>query len=405
MIYDLLKRKGFGNCPDKQERNSNVNKHGLASISRARWGSIGRRTIVPLLAIVVIGAVAAGCGSSSDGGSGGGGPKVAVLTVGTQDDSRWGQSLYEGADAAAKAGDADFQYTGNLNSPDQYVSQASSFASQGYPMVILANGGVAKAAAQLAKQFPDTTFCQGTYQPTPAERKAEPPNVCHFDVEQQEPSFLAGVAAGLATKTNTVGAIAAFQFPALVRQPEAFNLGARCVNPKVSFVQKYINSFTDVAFAKAATLSLMSQGADVIYSVTDDATEGVYAAARTKPGTWVIPQYYDSFTKAPDVVLTTVQFDLAKAETELLKQSAKEDGLEEHFFHSYNIKDGFGSLAPFHANADALSAADKEKLAEITSMVKDGTIKVPDETEGEIPLGTVGSGAKINPQSIGCPAA
>jgi basic membrane protein A len=384
-----------------------VNKYGFASTSRTRLGSIGRRTIVPLLAIVVIGVAAAGCGSSSGGSSGSSdsGPKVAVLTVGTQDDSRWGQSLYQGADAAAKAGDADFQYTGNLESPDQYVSQASSFASQGYPLVILANGGVAKAAVQLAKQFPDTTFCQGTYQPSPSEAASEPPNVCHFDVEQQEPSFLAGVVAGLATKTNTVGAIAAFQFPALVRQPEAFNLGARCVNPKVKFVQKYINSFTDVAFAKAATLSLMNQGADVIYSVTDDATEGVYAAARTKPGTWVIPQYYDSFTKAPDVVLTTVQFELDKAVTALLEQAASKEGLGDNFFQSYDIQDGYGSLAPFHANAKALSAADKEKLAEITADVEDGTIAVPDEIEGDLPLGTVGNGSKIDPQSIGCPAA
>jgi basic membrane lipoprotein Med (substrate-binding protein (PBP1-ABC) superfamily) len=43
----------------------------------------------------------------------------------------------------------------------------------------------------------------------------------------------------------------------------------------------------------------MRQGADVIYSVTDDATEAVYAAARTKAHTYLIPQYFDSFDAAP----------------------------------------------------------------------------------------------------------
>src|SRR5581483_7624076 len=111
-----------------------------------------------------------------------------------------------------------------------------------------------------AKQFPKTTFCQGTYQPTKAQQAAEPPNVCHFDVEQQDGAFLAGVLAGLVTKTNKVGAISGFAFPALTRQPEAFSIGARCVNSKVTFTQKYINSWDDTALAKAAATAMIGDG-------------------------------------------------------------------------------------------------------------------------------------------------
>jgi basic membrane protein A len=347
--------------------------------------------------------VVAGCGDDSSGGgttSAGEAPTVAVLSVGAKDDTRWGQSWYEGGQEAG-LGDK-FSFTGNVNSPDQYISQGSAFASQGEQMLILANGGVAKAAADLADQFPNTTFCQGTYQPTEAQTAKEPPNVCHIDVEQQEPSFLAGVVAGLATKTNVVGAINAFKFPALTRQPEAFALGARCVNADVQFVQKYINSFTDAAFAKAATLSEMRDGADVIYSVTDDATEGVYAAARTQPGTYVIPQYFDSFDAAPDVVLTTVEFDIPAAEADLIKQASAEGGLPDHFFKSYDITEGYGGLADFHDNADALSPDAMQTYEDIKSKVESGEIEVPDESEGANPIGTVGAGTQIDPESMGC---
>jgi basic membrane protein A len=351
---------------------------------------------------------AAGCGGDDDdGGSAASGdaPQVAVLSVGAKDDTRWGQSWYEGSEQAAEAGYADPSFTGNLNSPDQYLSQATAFASRGYDTVVMANGGVPQVAVQLANQFPDTTFCQVVYQPSESERAKEPPNVCHIDVEQQEPSFLAGAVAGLVTETNVVGAINAFKFPGLTRQPEGFALGARCVNPDVKFVQKYINSFTDVAFAKAATLTLMREGADVIYSVTDDATEGVYAAARTKEGTYVIPQYFDTYDKAPDVVLTTAEFDIPKAEVALLKQAASADGLPDNYFKSLDIQQGYGGIAPFHGNADALTAEDMDKLEEIEELLRNGDITVPDERGGPTPLGEQGSGSKIDPQSIGCPAA
>jgi basic membrane protein A len=362
-----------------------------------------------LIAVVVLAGVASGCGGDDDdggggsaGGGGGGGdaPKVAVLSVGTKDDTRWGQSWFQGAQDATEAGDAEASFTGNLNSPDQYVSQASAFASRGYKIVILANGGVAEAAVELANQFPNTIFCQGTYQPSEEERSKEPPNVCHMDVEQQEPSFLAGAVAGLATKTNVVGAINAFKFPALTRQPEAFALGARCVNPDVKFVQKYINSFTDVAFAKAAAQTLMREGADVIYSVTDDATEGVYAAARTRKGTYVIPQYFDSYDAAPDVVLTTAEFDIPKAEAALLKKAAA--GLPDNYFESFDISQGYGGIAPFHDNESALGPDGVAKYKEIEEKVKSGEITVPDEMEGSAPLGEQGSGSKIDPAEIGC---
>jgi basic membrane protein A and related proteins len=359
--------------------------------------------VVALLAIVAVVVTALSTGTASTA------PKaqysVALLTTGATNNRSWANAWTIGAQKAAKDFKVKLTVVGNLDAPDAYVSQGSSFASKGYNLIIFAHGAMQGPAVKLAKQFPKVEFVQAPFEfKTKAEQvKSEPPNVGHADAEQQYGAFLAGALAGLVTKSNKVGAVYAFPFPALTRQPEAFRLGAECTNPKVQFSQKQTNSFTDAALARSAASSLISGGADVVFAAVDQAVQGVIAAAQSAPHTtYAIPSYFDDHSLGPKVVLTSVLYNLQGVAYDLIKRGVQ-GKLGPHFYYSYNLKNlRVGELAPYYNLGSVVSSAAKSKLTQIRANVLSGKIRVPDETQGSPTIGTLNSAAKISPKSIGC---
>jgi basic membrane lipoprotein Med (substrate-binding protein (PBP1-ABC) superfamily) len=299
---------------------------------------------------------------------------------------------------------------GNLNTPDQYLAQGAAFGSKDFDLVIMANGILYDATQKLAKQFPETYWCMSPvdFVDRAAAPKKFAANSCVVDPEQQDGAFRAGVLAGLITQTNVIASVNGFAFPALTRQPEAFALGARCVNSKVKFEQRYINSWDDVALAKAAATSFIGDGADVLFGATNQAVQGMYEAAKgaSRP-TYVIPSYFDSHKQAPDVVLTSVLYNLQGVAFDLIKR-LKQGQLPKAYFKSYTFANlGVGRLAPFYNLATAVPASARKQLAAIDKAIKSGKIRVPDETrgvngKGANAIGKAGTGVKINVRSIGC---
>jgi len=374
------------------------------------------RGLLALVGVAVVAAVIAGCGSSNNsmtsGSSTGAGAnknfKVAVLSTGATNNRSWANSWADGAAKAAKDLGATVTMVGNVETPDQYTSQGASYAAKGYNLIIFAHGAMNDPAVKLAKQFPNVKFVQAPFEfANTAEQQAQPANLGHVDFKQEQGSFLAGAMAGLVTKTNKVGAVYAFPFPALTRQPEAFSLGARCTNPKVTFTQKATSSFTDAALARAAASSLYDSGVDVVFSAVDQAVQGVIAAANnssTKPA-YVVAQYRDQHDLGRNVVLTSVVYNLTGVAENIIK-----DGLDKkigaHYYKSYNLGNfKVGTLAPLQNLSSALTPEDKQIMATVTKAVADGTIKVPDAVTGSTPIGKPGAAEKIDPTSLGCTTA
>jgi basic membrane lipoprotein Med (substrate-binding protein (PBP1-ABC) superfamily) len=354
----------------------------------------------------------AGCGSSTDAASGesaGDGDtfKVVVLSDGAANDKSWSNSVADGLQEIDPGLDVETDFVGPLTNPDEYAQQGSSYASNGYDMIFIPNGAQTSPALQIAEQFPDVKVVQGPFSPTEDDLASYPSNFAVWNVKQQDGTFLAGVAAGLVTKTNKIGAVAGGQFPAVVRQPEGFILGARCVNPAVTIDIQYTGSFSDVGAAQAAAQTEVSGGADVLLSAVDSAVQGLYSAAAAAPQkTYVIPSYFDSYDQSPDTVLTSVLYNLNGITADLIEKGANgelgdaEGGDEQYFDYDYaNLK--VGELADFHGNA-AITPEIQAKITEIEGKLRDGSITVPNEDGADAPLSEEGAGSTIDPASIGC---
>jgi basic membrane protein A len=327
--------------------------------------------------------------------------KVVVITNGPENDKSWSNSVYDGTQSIDDPG-IEVDFIGSLNDTADLIQQASAYASDGYDMILIMNGAQGAAATQLAEQFPDVTVCQGPWSPTEEQLAELPENQCVWNVKQQDGTFLAGVLAGLVSQTGKLASVAGGDFPAVIRQPEGFILGARCVNPDATIDIQYTGSFDDVAAAQSAAQTQIAAGADVILSAVDGAVSGLYGAAREASGSvWVIPSYYDSYESAPDVVLTSVLYNLDGITVDLIEKGAAGEIVPESYF-PYNYANlGVGELADFHDNP-VVTAEILEKLTAIQDAMRDGTIVVPDEVGADAPLSVKGSGSTIDPASIGC---
>jgi basic membrane protein A len=377
-----------------------------------RPGSYGRlyTAAAATAAVAIVFAISA-CGSdsggsssgSSGGGSGGSGDKsakqekVVALLSGTTKDGGFSEGFYDGVEKSkAQNPGMTIRDSGPIESADAMVRQASAYAKQGYNLVFIIHGAFVSVVPQLAKRFPDTKFC-GILLVKEEQLAKEPKNVCYFSPEQQIVSFMGGAAAALASKTHHVGSVAAIDFPALTEEVEGFHLGARCMDPKVKYSEIYTGDFNDPSKARAAAATLYSGDVDVLFGALDAAVQGLYAAAEAGQNRWVVPEYIDSYAKAPKVVLTSAVYGLPEIAETMIKDDIAGKLKQSYVFNGQADGDKW-SLAPFRDHENVIGADNIAKLKDLEQKVKSGEVKVPNQFQ----IGKRGAGDKINPKDIGC---
>jgi basic membrane protein A and related proteins len=108
------------------------------------------------------------------------------------------------------------------------------------------------------------------------------PNVRSVGFREHEAAYLLGAAAGLATKKNIVGMVAAMDIPLIKKYTVGFEEGLKSTNPSAKFIVNYVGSFTDPVKAKELALTQFSQGADFIAAASAVGDLGVFEAAKEK---------------------------------------------------------------------------------------------------------------------------
>jgi basic membrane protein A len=311
------------------------------------------------------------------------GYSVALLEPGTKNDGSWGQAVDTGALQAGKAVGAKVSLVDNLQTPAQYQQQGAAFAGKGYQLVIIANGSDPQVVTALAKQFPHTWFCE-----VAASIASKPKNVCTANLTYYDGDFLAGALAAMVSKSGNLGEIGGFSFPQLNWEMNGFSLGARYVKPSIKIHPTYVNTWTDVGIVRAAAQAQITAGADVIFSATDQATQGIYAAAQAKGNTYAISQYFDTHTQAPSVVLTSVLFNLQGSVGQLVRLGKAGKLASKDYLTDYNH--GAGKLAPFYGlSPKVVTPAIEKRLNAIAALISSGKLKVP-------PLAAEGAGMKYS---------
>jgi basic membrane protein A and related proteins len=135
-------------------------------------------------------------------------------------------------------------------------------ASKGHQIIFTTSFGYMDQTLKVAKSFPKVTFYHAT-------GFKSAPNVVIYNSRMYEPAYLAGLIAGHVSKKNVLGFVASFPIPEVVRNINAFTMGARSVNPKITTKVVWVNTWYDPSKERQAAETLIGQGADVLLQNTD----------------------------------------------------------------------------------------------------------------------------------------
>jgi basic membrane protein A len=160
--------------------------------------------------------------------------------------------------------------------PEESQRVMTSFAQEGFDLIVTTSVSFAEATVSAAEENPDTYFENANGFNTRE-------NLSRFGASPYEARYPIGVAAGMMTETDTLGFLAGFPIPLSFRDMNAFILGARSVNPNATLKVRFMNEWYDPQGARTAVSSLVDEGADAI-ACNLDSTATVQAA--NEAGAW-----------------------------------------------------------------------------------------------------------------------
>jgi basic membrane protein A and related proteins len=331
------------------------------SVGRDKPRAVAKAIMLATVAVALIGAPAQAQAPKAPF-------KVAYIPCGRVNDQSWSQAGYEGVLAAQKEFGLEVAYSESVP-PADVEAAARDYASKGFNLVMLHCGTFTDAGLKVAKDFPDTWFEVAS---APAASK----NVISINLAQQEGTFVAGVLAGLTTKTNRLGSIVSYNTLGFNRQVEGFRLGAKFANPKTELYVTYLNSAEDSAKAKEATLAQFDAGADIILAATDQAATGVFRAA-TEQGKLVIAEYADQNKMAPKVIMASILYSQGRLIATLIK--AVVSGTAKGEVWEPGISVGVGSFVENDALMATVPGEARECMHLVYKDIAEGKLRIPDQ--------------------------
>jgi simple sugar transport system substrate-binding protein len=299
---------------------------------------------------------------------------VGFIYVGPKDDYGYNQAHAQGAAAVAKMPGVKVREEENVPETDAVQKTMESMVSlDGAALLFPTSFGYFDPhILKVSDKFPNVPFlhCGGLYQ-----EGKHPKNVGSYFGYIDEAQYVAGVVAGLSTKKNKLGFIAAKPIPQVLRNINSFTLGARSVNPKATTNVVFTGDWSLPVKEAEAANSLIDQGVDVLTMHVD--SPKVIVETAEKRGIFVSGYHANQATLAPKGYLTGAEWNWAKIYTDYVNWVR--DGKTYPHLLRGGLKEGFVKLSPYGpaVSAEAKAKADeaKAKLTEGTFVIYKGPIK------------------------------
>jgi basic membrane protein A and related proteins len=169
--------------------------------------------------------------------------------------------------------------------------------------------------------------------------------------------------------------VAGMEIPPVQRNVAGYQNGARWMNPSVKTLNVYVQSFTDPAKGKAAALSMIGLGCDVVYGVGGGTGNGGLLAAQEKglPAIGVDVDQYLTYPEVRSSLVTSAMKNIDVAVYGYVKALAA--GQAQAGIMLADLADDGIGLAPYHDWDSKVPQAVKDKAAEAIRSLKDGSIR------------------------------
>ncbi len=233
--------------------------------------------------------------------------------------------------------------------------------AQGNKVIFATSFGYGDAMEKVAKDHPDVYFEHATGYKTG-------PNLRVYEGRFYEDAYLAGIVAGKMTKSNTLGFVGSFPIPEVMRNLNAYLLGAQSVNPKVKLKIVWVSTWFDPPKETEAATTLLNGGADVLLQNTD--SSAVLQAAE-KAGKYAFGWDSDMSAYAPKAHLGSAVLNWApyyeKVVNDVMNKTWKTEDTK------WGTKEGMNDFVKM---ADVVPDDVKKMVEAAKAGIKDGTLAV-----------------------------
>lgn len=189
----------------------------------------------------------------------------------------------------------------NVNDSDKDATRKAikECIDEGCNIIFSTSWGYMETTAQMAEEYPDVYFSHGTGYMSNGK------NFNNYFGRIYQPRYLSGIVAGMNTKTNKIGYVAAMgsENSEVTGGIDAFALGVYSVNPSAQIYVKVTNSWYDPAAEKAAASTLLNMNCDVIAQHCDTTYPQLLAQQKN---VYSIGYNSDMSKDSPDACLCSV---------------------------------------------------------------------------------------------------
>ena len=184
-----------------------------------------------------------------------------------------------------------------------------------------------------------------------------------------ECQYLNGVIAGHMSKSKKLGFVAAKPIPQVLRNINAFTMGARSVDPKITTTVIFTGEWSMPVKEAEATNSLADQGIDVFTMHVDSPKVIVETAA--KRGKMVCGYHVSQAKLAPNAYLTGAEWNWITAYKQIIE--AAQSGKPHPNFVRGGLKDGFVKSSPY---GSAVPEGARKKAEEVRAAMLKGSFDI-----------------------------
>ncbi len=291
---------------------------------------------------------------------------IALILSGPANDQGWNATAVAGLEVTAERFGLKTTIMENVSIPDSEAAYRQ-LAADGYDIIIGHGYQYGEPAVAVSHEFPNKYFIA-------TESDSYSDNAASYVMACEQGAYVMGILCAGMSESGIIGVIGGFEQPSITKELEAFKLAAKTVNPDITVLEIYINSFTDTNLGYEAAMTMIGHGADVIYQVANQAGNGALIAA-SENGIYCCGNSYDQNSIAPDFVLSSTVYNMDQVM--LTAVSAILDGTFEGGVYNLGMDKNVVEIASYHSLESVIPDELKALVDETIEQIESGELVIP----------------------------
>jgi len=228
------------------------------------------------------------------------------------------------------------------------------------------------AVKKVVPRFPHTRFIH-------IEGDIPGKNVVCFDFKSEEGGYMAGIVAGLFTKTGKIGVIGGMDIPPVEAYISGFRAGVRTSEQKghtpIDVIAVSAGSFDDPEKGTSLARELIEKGVDIIFSLAGNTSTGVADAVKASKHVYWIAEDLDKDAVIPGRVLTSALKKMDVAVYRAIRDIVQGEFQAGHFW--LGASDGAIDITDMTLSKGLFTAGDIKRIERVRRLLKKGAVAVP----------------------------